>query len=80
MRPITASQAEVLRTITDLAERQGYPPTVREIGDDLGGRSTCVVQRHLEALERKGYITREPRKARTIRVLRMSETALQDVK
>ena len=80
MRPITARQSEVLRTITILTEQKGYPPTVREIGDALGGRSTCTVQRCLETLERKGYITRTPRQARTIRVLRMPESALQDVK
>jgi len=80
MRPITERQAEVLQTITELSERHGYAPTVREIGDALGGRSTCTVQRCLETLERKGYITRTPRQARTIRVLRMPESALQDVK
>ena len=70
MRPITERQAEVLQTITELSERHGYAPTVREIGDALGIRSSQVTHQHLGALQRKGYITREPRRARTIRVLR----------
>lgn len=75
MRPITERQAEVLRTITELAEQKGYAPTIREIGDALGIRSSQPVHQHLRALQRKGYITREPHRARTIRVLRTAEGA-----
>jgi len=74
MRPITDRQAEVLETIQELTDELGYPPTVKELGDRLRLRSTCTTQRHLDALERKGYITRQPGQARTIRVLRWPKT------
>ncbi|MHB8780777.1 MAG: transcriptional repressor LexA, partial [Candidatus Geothermincolia bacterium] len=41
-------------------DRRGYPPSIRELCEALGIASTRGVVRHLEALERKGYITRGP--------------------
>ena len=66
MRGLTQKQRRVLRTIHDLAEATGRKPTVRELMERLGLRSTCTVQRHLEALERKGFITKDPLKARSV--------------
>ena len=48
--------------------RDGVPPTVREIGAQVGLRSTSSVQMNLDALERAGYITRDPLLKRTIRI------------
>ncbi len=45
----------------------GYPPTLREIGEHLGIRSTNGVGDHLKALERKGYLVREELKSRALR-------------
>jgi len=59
----------VLQTLADMMQESGYCPTVREIGHRLGIRSSCTVQRHLDALERKGYLRRAPGKARRIRLL-----------
>ena len=70
MNPITDRQREVLDAISVFIEKHHYAPTVRELCEILGVSSSCTVQRHLDALERKGYIAREPRKNRTIRVLR----------
>jgi repressor LexA len=46
---------------------RGYPPTLREIGNHMGIRSTNGVNDHLRALERKGYLLREDMKSRALR-------------
>jgi repressor LexA len=66
---LTARQRQVLQSIHDIMQETGLPPTVREIGQRMGLSSSCTVQRHLEALERKGYIRRNPTKARTIEIV-----------
>lgn len=70
MDELTKRQQEVLCGIRLIFQETGYPPTVRELGERLGLRSSCTVQRHLEALERKGFIRRSPTKARTIEITR----------
>jgi len=70
MDDLTRRQQEVLAGIRSVFQETGYPPTVRELGERLGLRSSCTVQRHLEALERKGFIRRNPTKARTIEITR----------
>lgn len=70
MEELTKRQQEVLAGIRVIFQETGYPPTVRELGERLGLRSSCTVQRHLEALERKGFIRRNPTKARTIEITR----------
>lgn len=67
---LTRRQQEVLAGIRLIFQETGYPPTVRELGEQLGLRSSCTVQRHLETLERKGFIRRNPTKARTIEITR----------
>ena len=59
MHKLTARQTAVLEYIAESIEARGYPPTLREIGNHLGIRSTNGVNDHLRALERKGYLTRE---------------------
>lgn len=66
---LTKRQAEVLEVIARHIEEVGYPPTIRELGDVLGIRSTNGVNDHLKALEKKGYLTREDAKSRTMRPL-----------
>ena len=66
---LTARQGEVLDFITDHIQTTGFPPTIREIGDNLGISSTNGVNDHLKALERKGYLVREDAKSRAIRPL-----------
>jgi len=50
-------------------EEVGYPPTIRELGDALGISSTNGVNDHLKALEKKGYLSRESSKSRTMQPL-----------
>ncbi len=73
MKGLTDRQRQVLEFIATRIRETGYPPTIREIGEGLGIRSTNGVNDHLKALEKKGYITRDTSKSRAIMV-----TALAD--
>jgi repressor LexA len=66
MNALTDRQLEVLRFIATQIDEAGYPPTIREIGEALDIRSTNGVNDHLKALERKGYLTRDPVKSRAL--------------
>jgi len=65
--PLTDRQKAVLEFIGRSIERRGYPPTLREIGEHMGIRSTNGVNDHLKALEKKGYLEREDLKSRALR-------------
>src|SRR5690606_38879364 len=67
MQKLTEKQRAVLDFIIESIQDRGYPPTLREIGNQFGIRSTNGVNDHLRALERKGYLTREDMKSRTLR-------------
>ena len=73
MQKLTNRQKAVLTYISDSIHDRGYPPTLREIGNHLGIRSTNGVNDHLRALERKGYLTREDMKSRTLRLVKTPE-------
>jgi repressor LexA len=64
---LTQRQRQILDFITASIDGRGYPPTLREIGEHFGIRSTNGVNDHLKALEKKGYITREDLKSRAMR-------------
>jgi repressor LexA len=63
----------VLQYIQSSITERGYPPTLREIGNFMGIRSTNGVNDHLRALERKGYLTREDMKSRALRPTNLDE-------
>lgn len=56
---LTPRQRQVLQFITSFADSNGYPPSQREIAGHLKVSGTLPVMKHLDALERKGYIRRE---------------------
>lgn len=62
-----------------LVERSadGIPPSVREIGTAVGLRSTSSVLANLDALEEKGYITRDPMLKRSIRIVGQNDNITQ---
>src|SRR5215475_8269608 len=66
---LTDRQKEVLDFIQESIAGRGYPPTLREIGERMGIRSTNGVNDHLKALEKKGYLAREDLKSRALRPL-----------
>ena len=68
-RTPTARQRAILEWIHSYVQREGSPPTLREIGKAFGIRSTNGVNDHLRALERKGYIRRRDMLSRSIVVL-----------
>jgi repressor LexA len=70
--PLTDRQKAVLDFISRSIERRGYPPTLREIGEHMGIRSTNGVNDHLKALEKKGYLEREDLKSRALRPISSS--------
>jgi repressor LexA len=61
-------QQRVLNFIQSYLEQSGYPPTVREIGDAVGIKSTSLVTYYLDRLEEKGHITRDRSISRGIRL------------
>jgi repressor LexA len=68
--PLTLRQQEVLEFINEQITKMGYPPTIREIGEHLGIRSTNGVADHLKALKRKGYLQQRDMKSRTLTPIR----------
>src|SRR6187399_2688114 len=76
MQGLTKRQAQTLDFIRQSIEERGYPPTLREIGESMGIRSTNGVNDHLRALERKGYLRREDMKSRALKLVE-AEPALQ---
>jgi repressor LexA len=65
---LTTRQRRILEVIRDAVADRGYPPSIREIGEAVGLTSTSSVHSQLEALQRKGFIRRDPTKPRAIEV------------
>ena len=64
--PLTARQQEIWQFLVAYVDDHGYPPTVREIGEEVGLASPSTVHAHLANLERVGLIRRDPTKPRAI--------------
>ena len=62
-------EEQVLQVVRACVARRGYPPSIREIGDAVGLRSTSSVAYHLKALQEKGYLYRDPGRPRTVELL-----------
>lgn len=71
---LTARQRLVLQTIRVSVETRGYPPSMREIGDAVGLTSPSSVKHQLTALERKGYLRRDPKRPRAIEVVHADDS------
>ena len=66
---LSQKQIEILLFIKSEIQRQGYPPAVRDICKGVSLKSTSTVHAHLEKLEAKRYIRRDPTKPRAIEIL-----------
>ncbi|MGW4369993.1 transcriptional repressor LexA [Nocardia takedensis] len=66
-------QRKVLEVIRTSVSERGYPPSIREIGDAVGLTSTSSVAHQLRALERKGYLRRDPNRPRAVDVRGLDE-------
>ena len=71
---LTKRQGEILKFIILNKEKFGYPPSIPEIQEEFSFKSPNAVQDHLEALERKGYISRRAHKSRSIEILVHNES------
>lgn len=68
---------KILDAIEELTERRGFPPTIRELCQEVGVTSTSTVVDHLDILKRYGFVTWEPGQPRTIRVLRPDSSTVE---
>jgi len=66
---LTARQQEIWNYLVEYVDRHGYPPTVREIGEEVGLASPSTVHAHLANLERAGLLRRDPTKPRALELL-----------
>ena len=66
---ITSKQLEILDYMKNQILNKGYPPSVREICEAVGLKSTSSVHAHLATLEKNGYIRRDPTKPRAIEIV-----------
>jgi len=66
---LTTRQRRVLEVIRNSVDRRGYPPSLREIGEAVGLASPSSVSYQLLALERKGFLRKDPNRPRAIEVL-----------
>jgi repressor LexA len=67
---LSSRQEEILSILCEFTAKNGYPPSVRELGQIIGLSSASTVHSHLGALENKGFIKREGSGARAIVVLK----------
>lgn len=68
-KPLTERQKQILDYIEHQTRKEARPPTVREIGAKFSIASPKGVSDHLDALENKGYLTREPGKSRGLKLV-----------
>ena len=68
-KDLSPKQQQILNFIIQKQAQRGYPPSVREICEAANLSSTSTVHGHLERLERKGYIRRDPTKPRALEIL-----------
>ena len=79
---LTDLQRDILQYIIWHRNQMGMSPTIRELANRFGQISTNAMHEHIERIDKKGYITRTPHKARSIQVLAhtSSEEPPADVK
>jgi len=75
---ITDAQQRTLKEVREFIARRKFPPTMKELGELLGVTAASAHQQ-VKQLERKGYVAREPRKARSLSVLREPERSLRSL-
>lgn len=65
---------KILTFLSQFQSKNGYSPSIREIGDSIDVKSTSLIDYYLNQLEKGGYITREGRVSRSIRVTKLPDT------
>ena len=77
---LSERQASILNYIKKTIRTKGYPPSVREIGEAVGLSSSSTVHGHLNQLEKKGFIKRDPSKPRTIEIINQDASEVEFTK
>ena len=80
MEKLTGKQKIILDILKKLIAKNGYPPTVREIGKEANLSSPATIHFHLKQLEEKGYIKKDDNKNRTLEILVPNEYLEKDDK
>jgi SOS-response transcriptional repressor LexA len=62
---------KILRYVHRYCREKGYSPSYKEIAGAVGLRSVAHVQYRIDKLEALGYVTRQPKMARSVRVVRL---------
>lgn len=78
MQKLSKRQQMIIDFIKSEVEVKGYPPSVREIAEAVGLASSSTVHGHLERIERKGYIRRDPTKPRAIEIVDVDDHIERD--
>ena len=68
-KSLSDKQLAILEVISEAVSSQGYPPSMREIGDAVGLASLSSVTHQLNQLELSGYLRRDPNRPRALEVL-----------
>lgn len=74
---LSKKQQQILDFIRQAKADNGYPPSYREICDGVGLKSTSTIHGHLDRLEKKGYIRKDPLKTRCIEIVDENPTGIQ---
>jgi repressor LexA len=74
---LTGRQQEIWTFLVEYVDRHGYPPTVREIGEEVGLASPSTVHAHLANLERAGLLKRDPTKPRALELIGREKPAAE---
>ena len=74
---LTERQSKILDYIRYVTRVRSYPPSVREIGEAVGLSSSSTVHNHLNQLERRGLIKRDPSKSRTVQLVSDAQVDMQ---
>jgi REP element-mobilizing transposase RayT len=69
MRPLTQKQKAVFEFVGEFARQRGFAPSLREIGEAVGLTNISAVRGHVAALEKKGFLRKEPDQPRSISVV-----------
>jgi REP element-mobilizing transposase RayT len=69
MRPLTPRQQAILDFVGEFSRDRGFAPSLREIGEAVGLTNVSAVRGHVAALEKKGYLRKEPDQPRSISVV-----------
>ena len=77
---ITPRQLQILAVIGKLIRERVYSPSYSEIGREIGVTSQATVSKHLELLEKRGYITRQRYQERSITVTPAGQRILYNLK